>query len=61
MERILGDDPLLLAAEVTALMERLDGMEKDAREVIAESRQLRAASRRLLAQIRRGRGHIREE
>jgi hypothetical protein len=57
----MGDDPLLLEAEVTALMERLDGMEKDAHEVIAESRQLRAANRRLLAQIRRGRGHYREE
>jgi hypothetical protein len=57
----MGDDPLLLASELTALMERLDAMAKDALEVIAESRQLRAANRRLLAQIQRGHGHNREE
>jgi hypothetical protein len=57
----MGDDPLLVASELTALMERLDAMAKDAREVIAESRQLRAANRRLLAQIQRGHGHNREE
>jgi hypothetical protein len=49
----MGDDPALLGAELTALIERLDVMEKDAREVLAESSRLRAANRRLLAQIRR--------
>jgi hypothetical protein len=57
----MRDDPPLSATEWTALIERLDAMKEDSREVIAESRQLRATNRRLLAQIRRGHGHNREE
>jgi hypothetical protein len=57
----MGDNPLLLATELTVLIEQLDAMEKDAREVIVESRRLREANKRLLEQIQNGRGRYREE
>jgi hypothetical protein len=56
-----GENPALLATELIDLIERLDAMEEDAREVIAESRRLTAANRRLLAQLQTEPGRKRAE
>jgi hypothetical protein len=52
-ERVHGWPPQSLAE----LIERMDRIHDDVRDLIAESRRLRAANRRLLAQIQSEHGH----